>query len=36
MATAPQIVLDAARIICPPLSEDGAAHAIEQYILSDN
>jgi Cof subfamily protein (haloacid dehalogenase superfamily) len=36
MATAPQIVLDAARLVCPPLSEDGAAYAIEQYILADN
>ncbi len=35
MSTAPQIVLDAARIISPPVSEDGAAQAIEQYILSD-
>jgi Cof subfamily protein (haloacid dehalogenase superfamily) len=33
MSTAPQMVLDAARIISPPISEDGAAHAIERYIL---
>jgi Cof subfamily protein (haloacid dehalogenase superfamily) len=35
MSTAPQMVLDAARIISPPLSEDGAAHAIERYILTN-
>jgi len=34
MSTAPQIVLDAARIISPPISEDGAAYAIERCILT--
>jgi Cof subfamily protein (haloacid dehalogenase superfamily) len=33
MSTAPQPVQDAARLVCPPLSEDGAALAIEDYIL---
>ncbi|MEO8285695.1 MAG: Cof-type HAD-IIB family hydrolase [Chloroflexota bacterium] len=33
MSTAPQAVLDVARIISPPISEDGAAFAIEKYVL---
>lgn len=33
MQTAPQMVLDAARIVTPPITEDGAALAIERYIL---
>lgn len=33
MPNAPQAVLDAARAVCLPLSEDGAADAIERYIL---
>jgi Cof subfamily protein (haloacid dehalogenase superfamily) len=36
MATAPQAVLDVARIICPPLSQDGAADTIERYVLRGN
>jgi Cof subfamily protein (haloacid dehalogenase superfamily) len=35
MSTAPQMVLDAARLVCPPISEDGAARAIEEYILDN-
>jgi Cof subfamily protein (haloacid dehalogenase superfamily) len=34
MATAPQVVRDAARIVSPPLSDDGSADAIERYALS--
>ena len=34
METAPQAVRDVARIICPPLTQDGAADAIERYILA--
>jgi Cof subfamily protein (haloacid dehalogenase superfamily) len=33
MSTAPQAVLDAARLVCPPISEDGAALAIEVHVL---
>jgi Cof subfamily protein (haloacid dehalogenase superfamily) len=33
MDTCPQEVRAAARVICPPLSEDGAAVAIERYVL---
>lgn len=33
MQTAPQAVRDAARFVCPPLLEDGAACAIERYVL---
>ena len=33
MATCPTPLRNAARIICPPLSEDGAAIAIERYAL---
>jgi Cof subfamily protein (haloacid dehalogenase superfamily) len=35
MSSAPQMVLDAANIISPPISEDGAADAIERYVLND-
>jgi Cof subfamily protein (haloacid dehalogenase superfamily) len=35
METAPQAVRDVARIVCPPISQDGAADAIERYVLSD-
>jgi Cof subfamily protein (haloacid dehalogenase superfamily) len=35
MSTAPQMVLDAADIVSPPISEDGAAQAIERYVLND-
>lgn len=34
MSTSPQAVLDAARIISPPLREDGAADTIERYVLA--
>jgi Cof subfamily protein (haloacid dehalogenase superfamily) len=34
METAPQAVRDVARIVCPPLTQDGAADAIERYILA--
>ena len=34
METAPQAVRDVARIICPPITQDGAAEAIERYALS--
>ncbi|MGA7729975.1 MAG: Cof-type HAD-IIB family hydrolase [Chloroflexia bacterium] len=34
METAPQAVRDGARIVCPPLAQDGAADAIERYILA--
>lgn len=33
METAPQSVRDTARIVCPPISQDGAADAIERYVL---
>ena len=33
MASAPQPVLDAARTVCASLLEDGAAEAIEKYVL---
>lgn len=33
MPSAPQAVLDVAHAVCLPLSEDGAADAIERYIL---
>jgi Cof subfamily protein (haloacid dehalogenase superfamily) len=33
MDTCPQEVRAAARVVCPPLSEDGAAVAIERYVL---
>jgi Cof subfamily protein (haloacid dehalogenase superfamily) len=32
MSTSPEVVLKAARIICPPLWEDGAADTIEQML----
>jgi len=35
MSTSPQAVLEAARIISPPLSEDGAADTIERYVLDN-
>ncbi|MEP6774504.1 MAG: Cof-type HAD-IIB family hydrolase [Chloroflexota bacterium] len=33
MASAPQSVRDLARIVSPPLSEDGSADTIERYVL---
>jgi hypothetical protein len=36
MSTAPQAVLDAAWLVCPPISEDGAALAIEEYVLNNS
>jgi Cof subfamily protein (haloacid dehalogenase superfamily) len=36
MSTSPEAMLKAARIICPPLSEDGAADTIERYVMRDN
>jgi Cof subfamily protein (haloacid dehalogenase superfamily) len=33
MSTSPPAVLQVARIVCPPLSDDGAAEAIERYVL---
>jgi Cof subfamily protein (haloacid dehalogenase superfamily) len=33
MDSCPQEVRAAARVVCPPLSEDGAAVAIERYVL---
>lgn len=34
MQTAPQAVRDVARLVCPPLSQDGAADAIERFVLN--
>jgi Cof subfamily protein (haloacid dehalogenase superfamily) len=34
MQSAPQSVRDIARIVAPPLSQDGAADTIERYVLS--
>ena len=34
MSTSPQAVLEAAHIVAPPLSEDGAADTIERFILN--
>ncbi len=33
MSTSPAVMLETARIICPPLWEDGAADTIERYVL---
>ncbi len=33
MSTSPPAVLQVARIICPPLAEDGAADTIKRYVL---
>lgn len=33
MSTSPQAVLDIARIVAPPLSQDGAADTIERFVL---
>lgn len=35
MSTSPAAVLQAARIVCPPLWEDGAADTIERYVIQD-
>lgn len=34
MQNSPQVVRDAARIVCSPISHDGAADAIERHILA--
>ncbi len=36
MSTSPQVVLESAYTICPPLWEDGAADTIERYVLANN
>ena len=35
MASAPQVVLDAARTVCASLLDDGAAETIEKYVLDN-
>jgi hypothetical protein len=35
MSTSPQAVLQAARIVCPSLADEGAAEAIERYVLRE-
>ncbi|HKP54466.1 MAG TPA: Cof-type HAD-IIB family hydrolase [Chloroflexia bacterium] len=36
MSTSPEAVLKAARIVCPPLWEDGAADTIERFVIIDD